>query len=87
MQRFIAENFRVPQTYVDLGIQGRTTVRFVITKKGDIDNIECIRGESIMCDSLISIIKRMPRWIPPGKQNGDFVDVYFTLPILIHPKQ
>ena len=86
MHRFIAENFKYPRIAMESGIQGRTTVRFVITKKGNISNIECIRGESIMCDSFISIIKRMPRWTP-GKQDGKEVDVYFTLPIMIRPKQ
>ncbi|MFV0537247.1 MAG: energy transducer TonB [Dysgonomonas sp.] len=56
----------------ETGIQGRTTVRFIVTKTGEIKNVKAIRGDRIMCDSLVSVIKRMPRWIP-GKQNGETV--------------
>lgn len=86
MQRFIANNFKVPKIPLESGIQGRATIRFVVTKTGEIGETKAIRGDSIMCDSLMSVIKRMPRWIP-GKHEGKNVDVYFTLPMHIHLKQ
>jgi len=86
LYKFIAQNFRVPTSYIEeTGIQGRTTVRFIVTKTGEIKNVKAIRGDHVMCDSLVSVIKRMPRWTP-GKQNGEAVDVYFTIPMTIRPR-
>ncbi|MDH6309881.1 hypothetical protein M2451_002252 [Dysgonomonas sp. PFB1-18] len=84
MYKFIAQNLRVPTSYIEeTGIQGRATVRFIVTKTGEIKNVKAIRGYSAMCDSLVSVIKRMPHWIP-GKQNGETVNVYYTLPMNIN---
>lgn len=88
MHQFIHENLRYPAESIDLGIQGRATLRFIITKTGKITGIENIRdtrGDSL-ADSLIQVIKKMPNWIP-GKHEGRAVDVYYTLPLQIHPRQ
>ena len=38
----------------------------------------------VLTDSVVAIIKRMPRWIP-GKHKGQAVDVYYTMPLHISP--
>ncbi|MDR1091844.1 MAG: energy transducer TonB [Prevotella sp.] len=85
MQKFIRDNLKYPVVDEESGIHGRITVRFVVSKTGDIKDIQAIRG-GILCDSLVSVVKRMPRWIP-GRQNGEAVDVYFTLPMYINFKR
>ncbi len=82
MHKFIANNLRYPVISEENGIVGRVVIRFVVTKTGNITNIEALRGGHL-CDSLISMVRKMPQWIP-GRQNGKAVDVYFTLPMHIN---
>lgn len=88
MQKFIFTNLKYPAKSIEYGVQGRVTLRFIVTKTGeitDIENIRDTRGDSL-ADSLIQVIKKMPNWIP-GKHEGKAVDVYYTLPLQIHPRQ
>ncbi|MDU1891713.1 MAG: hypothetical protein E6767_13580 [Dysgonomonas sp.] len=83
MYRFIRENIRSVQIPDSLIMENsRTVIRFVVSKTGEIKNIqpakEYYKG-TILTDSYINIIKQMPRWIP-GKQDGKEVDVYYLLP-------
>lgn len=81
MMNFIGKSLRYPVVDQENGTQGRVTVRFVVTKTGDIDQVEVLRGVSPTCDrEAMRVVKSMPRWIP-GKQNGKPVAVYFTLPV------
>ncbi|MDH6309129.1 protein TonB [Dysgonomonas sp. PFB1-18] len=87
MYRFISENLKYPVVDQEMGTQGRVTVRFVVTKTGEISDIQLLKGISISCDKeAMRVIKSMPRWIP-GKNNGEPVQVYFTLPIVFKLKQ
>lgn len=82
MQRFIQSNLRYPVVAQESGIQGRVTIRFVVTKDGTISNVEVLRGIDPSCDKeAVNVVKKMPKWIP-GKQNGRAVPVYFTLPVV-----
>jgi protein TonB len=86
MYRFISENLKYPVVDQETGIQGRVTIRFVVTKTGEISDIQLLKGVSISCDKeAMRVIKSMPRWIP-GKNNGEPVQVYFTLPIVFKLK-
>lgn len=81
MNKFITDNIKYPASAKENGIQGRVTVRFVITQNGKITDIKVIRGIDPACDKeAIRIVESMPDW-EPGKQNGKAVSVYYTLPI------
>ena len=87
MQKYIANNLKYPVVAQESGIQGRVTVRFVVSKTGAIENVTVIRGIDPSCDKeAIRVVKSMPKWVP-GKQNGLNVPVYFTLPIVFRLKQ
>lgn len=86
MLKYVGDNLRYPVVDQENGTQGRVTVRFVVTKTGEIDQVQVVRGVSPTCDKeAIRVVKSMPRWIP-GKQNGKPVAVYFTLPVLYRLK-
>lgn len=86
MMKFIGSNLRYPVVAQESGIQGRVTVRFVVTKEGNIDQVEVVRGIDPSCDrEAMRVVKSMPKWTP-GRQNGKSVPVYFTLPILFRLK-
>lgn len=81
LHKFLSENIKYPITALENGIQGRVIVKFVVSKTGDISNIQIFRGVDTSLDmEAVRVIQAMPKWIP-GKQKGKAVDVYFTLPV------
>lgn len=87
MNKFISDNLKYPIVAQESGISGRVTIRFVVTKTGEISDVTVVRGIDPSCDKeAMRVVKAMPKWIP-GKQNGLNVPVYFTLPILFKLKQ
>ncbi|SBV93171.1 energy transducer TonB [uncultured Dysgonomonas sp.] len=86
MYKYIYDNIRYPAVDQEMGIQGKVTVRFVVSKTGEITDIQLLKGISPTCDKeAIRVLKSMPRWIP-GKNNGVAVPVYFTMPIVFKLK-
>ena len=81
LMRFLSENVHYPTSASEMGIEGRVILRFVVSKTGEVSQVEVIRGLDPACDKeAVRVVKMMPKWIP-GRQNGRNVPVYFTLPI------
>jgi TonB family protein len=81
LKKFIKENIKYPAIAAKKGISGRVTMRFVVSKTGNVTGVEVVRGLDSSCDKeAIRVMKLMPKWIP-GKLKGLNVPVYFTLPI------
>jgi periplasmic protein TonB len=84
LYEFLNQNLILPKLNTDSQIQGKIYVKFVIKKDGSIDEIQVIKGShEKLNEEVIRVIKLMPKWTP-GIQNGQAVDVYFTLPVQIH---
>ena len=80
--KFINDNIRYPIPAQEAGIQGRVVIRFVVSKTGEIRDVTVLRSvESSLDKEAVRVIKLMPKWIP-GKQNGNSVAVYFTVPVV-----
>ena len=63
------------------GIEGRVIVEFIVEKDGSISGPKVIRSLTPKCDAeALRVVKSMPKW-KPGKQNGKFVRVKYTLPV------
>ncbi|MGI6572229.1 MAG: TonB family protein [Fermentimonas sp.] len=81
LMKFLSENTRYPVIAKDHGIQGRVIVRFVVSKTGEISNVEVLRGVDPSLDrEAVRVVESMPAW-KPGTQRGKAVNVYFTIPI------
>lgn len=86
MYKFIEDRFYFPQDALEKGIFGRVILRFVVSKTGDVYNVEDVRGIHPDCDSLsVDIVRSMPQW-EPGYQISQgkkyYVPVNYTLPIM-----
>jgi TonB family protein len=82
MLKFIHDNLKYPFVAASNGIEGRVTIRFVVSKTGEINDIKVIRGLLNECDDEgVRVIKMMPKW-EPGMNKGEPVNVYYTLPIV-----
>jgi len=81
LMKFLSENVHYPTSASEMGIEGRVILRFVVSKTGEVSQVEVMRGLDPACDKeAVRVVKMMPKWIP-GRQNGRNVPVYFTLPI------
>jgi periplasmic protein TonB len=80
---YLGNNIKYPQTAVDMGIEGKAYLKFIVSESGNISNVKVIRGvqDCPECDAeAIRVIKSMPDW-KPGKVNGKAVNSTFTLPV------
>lgn len=81
LMKFLSDNIVYPQIALESGLQGRVIVQFVVNKNGEIVNIQVVKGVDPFLDKeAVRVINMMPKWIP-GKQNGQAVNVKFTLPV------
>ena len=82
LMKWLQENITYPTIAAEQGIQGRVNLRFVVKPDGSIDEVEVVKGLDPSCDKEAQrVVKKMPRWIP-GKQNGNPVYVYYSLPVV-----
>jgi len=82
LMKWLTVNMTYPTKAAEQGIQGRVTLRFIVTPDGSIEEVEVIRGIDPICDKeAVRVVKTMPKWIP-GKENGEPVYVYYSLPIV-----
>ncbi len=79
--RYLSENIRYPAAAQKANVHGRVFVNFVVTKKGDIADVNLLKGVGFGCDEeAIRVVSRMPNW-KPGSQSGIPVNVRYNLPI------
>ena len=81
LMTFLGKNIRYPVIAQENGIQGRVILQFVITKEGKVADIKIMRSVSPELDEeAVRVVKAMPAWTP-GKQDGQAVNVRYTLPV------
>lgn len=81
LMSWLSKNIKYPAIAEENGVQGRVIVRFVVGKDGSISQVQVVRSVDPSLDKeAMRVVKAMPKWIP-GKQNGQAVRVWFTLPV------
>lgn len=82
MMAYLIESIHYPKDAEDAQKEGRVICSFVVTKKGKISDAHVVKssGTESMDAEALRIINAMPDWTP-GTQDGEPVDVLFTLPI------
>ena len=79
--KFISENLEYPQHAIDGQIEGRVIVQFVVDKTGKVGNIQVVRSiDKLLDQAAIDVVRALPAW-KPGMQNGQPVNVRYTLPV------
>lgn len=82
MYDFIAQNMVYPKEAQRENISGSVIVKFIVTKEGNLEDIQLLKGIGFGCeDEVKRIIGEMPKW-KPGKQNGIAVNTYFSMPVV-----
>ena len=80
IQEHVVKNFNYPEEALNLGIQGRVSVIFVIDKDGQITGIRSRGPDQILQTEAERIIGILPK-MKPGKQRGRPVKVAYAVPI------
>lgn len=81
LYKFLNDHIRYPEQAAQNNIQGRVTVQFVVERDGSIGEVKVVRGKDPDLDKeAVRVVKSLPNFIP-GKNNGQAVRVWYTLPI------
>ena len=82
---YVYNNLRYPQVAIEVGLEGLVVVQFVVTKTGEIEQIEVVRdiggGCGDVAKKIVTEMNSLPEKWRPGKQHGRPVNVRYTLPI------
>lgn len=82
LMAYLGDNIRYPREAQKANAQGRVFVSFIVTQKGDIADVNILKGIGYGCDEeAIRVVSRMPNW-KPGSQSGIPVNVKYNLPIM-----
>lgn len=80
IQEHVKNHFKYPESALELGIQGRVSVVFVIDSKGYTTNIRSRGPDRVLEKEAERIIALLPK-MKPGKQRGIPVKVAYAVPI------
>ncbi len=79
--KHISSNFKYPIIEQQMGLEEKVYVEFIITKKGEVDQVKIVRGNM---KGFINESKRLVSSIPkvkPAEQRGKPVNMKYTIPI------
>jgi periplasmic protein TonB len=81
LHTFLAKNIHYPKSAYTQDVQGRVVAQFIVEPDGSLTDIRIKHSLTPDCDKeTLRVISKMPLW-NPGRQNGAFVAVYYTLPV------
>lgn len=79
--KFISGNLKYPQNAIDGQIEGRVVLQFVVDKAGKVGNTRVVRSiDPALDQAAIDVVRALPDW-KPGMQDGQPVNVRYTLPV------
>ncbi|MBO0342470.1 M56 family metallopeptidase [Flagellimonas profundi] len=80
MQAHIRKNFHYPEAAQEQGIQGRVSTIFIIDQEGNVVDINMRGPHELLEKETERILSKLPQ-MQPGKQDGQLVNVPFSIPI------
>lgn len=81
LMKYLYDNIHYPQLAIENNVQGTVVVMFVVTKTGQVGEVKVARSKDPDLDKeAVRVVKSLPKF-QPGKQNGNAVNVWFTLPV------
>ena len=80
---WVFDQIKYPEEAYKSGAQGRVTLQFVISKKGDIKDVKVAKssGNELLDNEAVRVVSMSPAWTP-GKVEGKPVDVLYTFPVV-----
>ena len=81
LMKWLSSHVQYPAIAIDICIQGRVIVAFIVEPDGSVSNAKLVRSVDPCIDQeALRVVRQMPKWIP-GKQNGAAVRVKYNVPV------
>ena len=81
LMEYLDSHIQYPPEAAKNNIQGRVILQFVVDKTGKVGEVKVVRSVDKDLDKeAVRLIKTLPKFIP-GRQNGQAVAVWYTLPV------
>ena len=81
LMRYLSSHLQYPTMAQENGVQGTVVVQFVVTKTGKVGEVKVVRSVDRDLDrEATRVCRSLPNFVP-GRQNGQAVNVWYTLPV------
>ena len=81
LMKYLSSHINYPPMAAENNVQGRVVVQFVVDKTGKVGEVKVVRSVDKDLDKeAIRVVKLLPKFTP-GRQNGQPVRVWYTLPV------
>ena len=79
--KYLSSHINYPPMAAENNVQGRVVVQFVVEKNGMVGDVMVVRSVDKDLDrEAVRVCKSLPKFVP-GRQNGQPVSVWYTLPV------
>ena len=81
LRKFLSSHINYPPMAAENNVQGKVILQFVVEKDGKVGEVKLARSVDKDLDKeAIRVVKSLPKFTP-GRQNGQAVRVWYTLPV------
>ena len=81
LMKYLSSHINYPPIAAENNVQGKVVVQFVVDKTGKVGEVKVIRSVDKDLDKeAVRVCKSLPKFTP-GRQNGQPVSVWYTLPV------
>jgi protein TonB len=81
LMKYLSSHINYPPMAAENNVQGRVVVQFVVGKDGKVGEVKVVRSVDKDLDKeAVRVCKSLPKFTP-GRQNGQAVRVWYTLPV------
>ncbi len=81
LMKYLSSHIQYPTMAQENNVQGRVVVQFVVEKDGHVGEVKVVRSVDKDLDrEAVRVCKSLPKFTP-GRQNGQAVRVWYTLPV------
>ena len=81
LMKYLQSHINYPPMAAENNVQGRVVVQFVVDKTGKVGEVKVVRSVDKDLDKeAVRVCKSLPKFTP-GRQNGQPVSAWYTLPV------
>ena len=81
LMKYLSSHIQYPAMAAENNVQGKVILQFVVEKDGRVGEVKVARSVDKDLDKeAIRVVKSLPKFTP-GRQNGQAVRVWYTLPV------
>lgn len=81
VQKFLSKEIQYPIDALAKELEGKVMVAFVVTKDGELANVELVKGfYKSIDDEALRVVKQLDKW-KPGELNGQKVNTKVSIPV------